>query len=582
MTAVPVRLRATAVLVAVTAMVALTADAAFAGSAMMKPTVKGYGTVSATGYACSNFSRDDRVVVTSCGTNIVGAPLFGNALITMVAEPFTATGNTFAGWQDCTVPLGALGSAVASGTVCSLSVSWLSSDILITPRAVFDDVAGPEVSTVAPVYSTSTDRGASFAVTASEPASAFECSVDSGAFASCASVRQLGEGTHTVRARATDLSGNVGALSTASSFRIIDTQLVSGPADFSAVKRPSFTYSSLAGVRFECSVDSVLISTACGEKDPATGRASFTPPADLADGVHTFRVEAIDGDAFDRVPVVRTWRVDTTAPVVTGLASPTVLDGIVTTARDATFTWDATEVGGMDRFDCSVDGSAFAPCASPKALTGLPAGERTFAVRGVDRAGNTGAPVSRSWTVAARDSDGDGFDERSDCDESNPRINPNATDAPGNGVDENCDGADAAAQQPLPAAAGPAPATGGGASTTPAVNPALLGAKGTARGTRTVFTRLLARRVPVGATIVATCKAGRRGSCPFKAKRVTAKKATVDLIAAFAARRRGKPGTSLTFRFPATLKVTVSARGLPAKTLSFTLAKGKFPKSKPL
>ncbi len=40
------------------------------------------------------------------------------------------------------------------------------------------------------------------------------------------------------------------------------------------------------------------------------------------------------------------------------------------------------------------------------------------------------------------DNDGDGFSNAIDCNDCSPQINPGAYDAPGNGVDEDCDGAD--------------------------------------------------------------------------------------------------------------------------------------------
>jgi hypothetical protein len=53
----------------------------------------------------------------------------------------------------------------------------------------------------------------------------------------------------------------------------------------------------------------------------------------------------------------------------------------------------------MVRFQCSLDGSAFATCTSPKTLTRLASGSHKVSVRGVDRLGNVGPVVARPFNV---------------------------------------------------------------------------------------------------------------------------------------------------------------------------------------
>lgn len=64
----------------------------------------------------------------------------------------------------------------------------------------------------------------------------------------------------------------------------------------------------------------------------------------------------------------------------------------------ATFAFTSTESGST--FECSLDGAAFGPCASPKKFGGLSQGRHTFRVRATDAAGNTDpTPAIRAWTV---------------------------------------------------------------------------------------------------------------------------------------------------------------------------------------
>ena len=85
---------------------------------------------------------------------------------------------------------------------------------------------------------------------------------------------------------------------------------------------------------------------------------------------------------------------DTTPPDTTIASGPS---GTVSSAG-ATFAFTSSESGSS--FACSLDGSAFITCSSPKTYTGLAGGSHTFDVRATDASGNTDpTPASRTWAV---------------------------------------------------------------------------------------------------------------------------------------------------------------------------------------
>lgn len=222
----------------------------------------------------------------------------------------------------------------------------------------------------------------------------FECRIDSGTFASCASpfvTSSLGEGSHTFYVRAVDPGGNRDASPSSRSF-VVDTiapvtTITGGPSGPTSDDTPTFGFDSdEPGSSFECRIDS----------DPfAPCSAPFTS-ASLPDGAHTFEVRAIDqaGNA-DPTPPTRSFTVDTAAPATTIDSGPS---GTIN-SDEATFTFSSGD--GSAVFECKLDGGDWEECVSPQKFTDLSDGAHTFEVRAVDPAGNADpAPPSRSFTVS--------------------------------------------------------------------------------------------------------------------------------------------------------------------------------------
>ena len=323
-------------------------------------------------------------------------------------------------------------SRAPSGATCSFSSNLFQADVAASPIAVFVDVTAPAVAGPVITYSTTTDRAVIITWTASEALSAVRCSVDSGAFNPCSSGQQLTlpEGTHTLQVQATDLSGNVG-LSAKPSFRIIDTQIVSGPPAFSNSHTAKFVFSTLTGVAFDCSLDGAAF-TDCGPKGP-NGQGSMNLSG-LSEGVHTFQVRGKDGADFDRVAAARVWTVDVTPPV----AALDPLSGPGEGALQAATTRRSSSLRTSRRHSSARSRGCVYRLRKPQDGQQPEAWRPQLQVRAADRAGNVQpTPAKRSWTVANLsansevDADHDGFSSGQDCNDHNPNIHPGRAGDPG-------------------------------------------------------------------------------------------------------------------------------------------------------
>lgn len=176
------------------------------------------------------------------------------------------------------------------------------------------------------------------------------------------------------------------------------------------------------------------------------------------------------------------------------------------------------------------------------------AGVFTVTVTATDAAGNaTSATRAVQAVKASEDKDGDGFAPPLDCNDTKASVHPGAIDIPGNHIDENCDGKDAAF---------------------PRITSAIR-TSWAVKGSRLTATSLKAIGVPKGAKIVVTCK-GKH--CTFKKKTIKLKnKATVNLL-----KHLGRHGSH--FRAGQTLAVRITATGKVGRYVVFHLKAGKIPK----
>jgi Bacterial Ig-like domain len=218
----------------------------------------------------------------------------------------------------------------------------------------------------------------------------YQCSLDGAAFAACASPKSysgLATGSHTFQVRARRSTGEVG--SPASYTWVIDRTpppapaITSKPAALSddAVARFAFSDSE-AGATFLCRVDARPWST-CSSPEWYL----------LADGSHTFQVQARDAAGNASAATSYTWTIDTQPPPAPRL---TATPSDPTTATTATFAFTDGEPGV--HYQCELDDD-WAPCTSPRTYSGLDTGRHSFSVRALDAAGNASRATSFSWTI---------------------------------------------------------------------------------------------------------------------------------------------------------------------------------------
>jgi len=317
---------------------------------------------------------------------------------------FSATGDVAsfecslddAAWEACSSPLELTDLAEGSHTIRVRSI-----DSVGTPESSPAQYSWTVDRTIPVVHITAGPEGptpagpGAFVFSSNESFSTFECKLDDGDYAACESPfalpDDLADGPHTFRVAARDRAGNR-SLAPSREFRVLsvapEAVLEGGPSqgELTSSGLARFEFSSASPVAgFECSVDD-------GDWVPCASPATVTG---LIDGPHTFAVRAIDAVGNrSATPTVRSWTVDTTAPETSFTDGP----GALAKTATAQLSFSSSEPGST--FECSLDGAAFAPCASPAEYPGLADGRHQLRVRAIDPAGNRDqSPAAREWVV---------------------------------------------------------------------------------------------------------------------------------------------------------------------------------------
>jgi hypothetical protein len=283
--------------------------------------------------------------------------------------------------------------SIASGGSGGFTVVWTREEEERSDVFARHFVPRPETSIDTAPADLSNDPTASFAFSADEYDSTFECRLDEAAFAPCASplsTEALADGPHSFEVRATNPEEAIDLSPAADSFTVDtlapETSLDSELPGLSKEATQTFEFSSPEeGATLECKLDFAQYA-------PCSSPLTTGP---LDDGLHSFNVRARDqaGNA-DPSPAGGSFTIDTHAPLIAIEEGPA--EGIATNDATPTFAFEASEQGTS--FECGLDGAPASPCGSSFTAEALPDGPHVLSVWGTDEAGNTRL-LTRGFTV---------------------------------------------------------------------------------------------------------------------------------------------------------------------------------------
>jgi hypothetical protein len=212
----------------------------------------------------------------------------------------------------------------------------------------------------------------------------------------------LAEGEHTWMIKAVDYAGNENS---SAEWRItIDltaptAPLAVSPADGALLASQQVTLSWSASEEnnfkwYELWLDGSLALT---ENDIAVTSATLTLP----DGVHTWRVVAVDLAGNENASALRSFEIDSTPPSGLALVSPA--ENAVIENSTVTFHWSEAADVNFDRYELFLDGSLVArigdQSTTSATVLGLDEGSHSWYVIAYDLAGNSTKSDARTFTI---------------------------------------------------------------------------------------------------------------------------------------------------------------------------------------
>ena len=331
---------------------------------------------------------------TPANTTITSSPA-ANSNATSVSFSFTASdagpgfecrldGGAFA---DCTSPKSYAGLTEAAHTF-EVRAEDAAGNVDATPatHAWTVDLTAPETSLAPTPSNPSSNATPTFGLGSTESPSTFDCDLDGGGWMPCTTpftTPSLGDGSHTLRARATDAAGNTDAS------EVTFTWLVDATAPTGSVIAPA--NGAAVGGTVVLASDSADtgsgVATVVFQRSPAaagtwTGQAASWDTTAQADGDYDLRVVTTDNAGNSLTSAAITVTIDNTDPSLSVVAPNPVNLATADPAIVSATAGDAGSGIANVRFDqCAED--------SPTCVSD------SWVLLGID----TGAPYQASWPI---------------------------------------------------------------------------------------------------------------------------------------------------------------------------------------